>query len=200
MLWLLRQAVAGRCTKPYTLGMSLEVDEKQRESHINSFPKRKSVYVAIAVSLLIVGGVLTSLGASNDSNNCDFSSSIRQATGSLQLYCLNASKLPRGVTTSLSDASFGNGALLYSVRDGSSTLSVTLQHKPTKDQLANFTVNVIPLHFDVDTTIGKAQIGATKDQTIMSLPTASTTWILVSAPLNYSPDKLTQIAKAFIQD
>jgi hypothetical protein len=156
--------------------------------------------MSLFIVIVLGGAILIWSKAQQPAKHCDFSPTLRQQVGSLKLYCLNASKLPAGVTTQSSRATYGNGAVLFPIQDGANTLSVTLQPKPTKDQLTNFTANLIPLHFDVNTPVGKAQTGISQGRSLTSLPTNTSTWIILTAPKDYNIDRLTKILKAFQAD
>ncbi len=128
---------------------------------------------------------------------CAFSSEIVEKAHDIPLYCIDERKLPSGIVSHTASAHFGSGAVIYNVVDGNETLSVSLQKKPDEKQLANFVPNIIPLHFQVDTPIGKASIGVHEKQTIVSLPTTSSTWIIITGPASYDPDKMTRLLALF---
>jgi hypothetical protein len=155
---------------------------------------------AVVITTLIGVGFFAMGRNSAPQYHCDFSPSLREKARNRKLYCPDPKKLPAGVTSKLSGATYGQGAVVYSITDGSSTIAVSLQQKPDKDKLANFVVNIIPLHFDADTPVGKAQTGVSQGRSLTSLPTDSSTWILISAPQDYNIDRLTEILKTFQAD
>jgi hypothetical protein len=132
-------------------------------------------------------------------SKCDFPDTITSESTGLTLYCPDATKLPDGITVDLSKASSSSNAVIYPIHDGTTTLSVSLQPKPPKDQLTNFITHIIPLHFDVDTNVGKGAIGVTNQgQSLLDLPTKSSTWIFVTGPKDYDSQRLTKIAQSFV--
>jgi hypothetical protein len=156
----------------------------------------------VLAAAVIIGGTayFVSDRSKSVTHHCDFPASVREKSGDRKLYCPDSKSLPSGVVSKTGEATYGRGAVVYSIVDGTSTIAVSLQTKPDKEHLANFVPNIIPLHFDVETPIGKAQVGVSGNSFITSLPTSSTTWILVTGPKDYSLDKLTPILKTFRQD
>lgn len=115
------------------------------------------------------------------------------------IYYPDQKKLPPGYT--LSKSSFKSpqpGAVLYVVYyDKNQKLVFSVQQKPSDSDLAAFVKNYIPIHRQVLTLVGTATIGAIGKQTVVSLPTDSNTWIIVTAPANvYGTDALAQVLKA----
>ncbi len=156
-------------------------------------------YVALIALILVGGSVGLVYMLLRTSTACNFPSSVRR-DASIQLYCPEQAKLPQGVISNTASATIDSGAVLYSLQDGSSTLAVSLQRKPSADKLNNFVINLIPLHFSVDTPVGKAQTGVSNDQSLTTLPTNSSTWIIITAPKDYDLDRLTQILKSLRAD
>jgi hypothetical protein len=115
------------------------------------------------------------------------------------IYYPDQKKLPSGYT--LSKSSFKSpqpGAVLYSVQyDNGKKLVFSVQQKPSDSDLAAFVKNYIPIHRQVLTLVGTATVGAIGPQTVVSLPTDSNTWIIVTGPANaYGTDNLAQVLKA----
>jgi hypothetical protein len=166
---------------------------------------RRRTYIvgplSLVVAVLVLGGGLYTFQHRKPARNCDFPKDITQASTGLKLYCPDAAKLPGGITVDLAKASSSANAVIYPIHDGPTTLSASLQPKPTADQLTNFVANIIPLHFDANTSIGKGAIGVTNQgRSLLELPTTSSTWILVTGPKDYDSDRLVKIAKAFVAD
>jgi hypothetical protein len=119
----------------------------------------------------------------------------------MRLYCIDEQPLPSGVSGSSKTATYGEGAVIYSLRDNGSTLSLSLQKKPSEKELANFVANLIPLHLEIDNPVGKASVGVHSGQTLISLPTkGSDTWMLITAPADYDPDRATALLKHIVKD
>lgn len=115
----------------------------------------------------------------------------------MQLYCMDERELPKGVISNTKTADYGEGAVVFTVKDGKDTLNVSLQKKPSGNMVQKFIVGVIPLNFDVQTPVGKAKTGVYQGQSITSLEAGSKTWVLITGPGNYSPDRLTVLLKLF---
>ena len=128
---------------------------------------------------------------------CSFPKSLEKEAENLQLYCMDERKLPKGVISNTKTADYGEGAVVFTLKDGKNTLNVSLQQKPKGDMLSKFIVGVIPLNFDVQTPVGKAKTGVYQGQSITSLEAGQKTWVLITGPGDYSPDRLTVLLKLF---
>lgn len=123
--------------------------------------------------------------------------SIRQAVN-FQVYYPNPDRLPIGYTLDESSFSSGNNAVLYSVSyGGKQKLIFTEQLKPSATELQNFDTSVIPLNTSLETNIGKATIGAARGETLVSLPTTGSTWIIMTGPYATPQNQLKQVLEAF---
>src|SRR5262249_43557189 len=90
-----------------------------------------------------------------------------------------------------------NQAIGYAVNYGSNQkLIFTIQVKPSDDEISDFYKDSIPLHINVDTSVGKAAIGVANNQTIVSLPTKDQSWVLIAAPTDVNQDQLKQVANS----
>ena len=115
------------------------------------------------------------------------------------IYYPDQKKLPAGY--SLNSNSFkylpGQGVLYYVSYDNGKRLVFTLQQKPSGSDLANFNKKYIPINRQVLTLVGTATMGAIGDQTVVSLPTDSNTWIIITGPADiYATSQLTQVVRS----
>lgn len=126
-----------------------------------------------------------------------------QKSVSFPIYYPEQAKLPAGYNLDL--RSFKNpvpNGISYIVRySNGNKLVFSLQEKPSDSELQSFNANYIPLRNEVHTNIGLAEIGAYSKQgkveTLVSLPTNSPTWIIITAPYNINQDQLKEILKSF---
>jgi hypothetical protein len=76
-------------------------------------------------------------------------------------------------------------------------LVFSLQPKPSSSALQNFEANYIPLNNSYQTANGQALIGAyntkTGIETLVSLPTDSSTWVIITGPSNINQTQLKQV-------
>lgn len=90
-----------------------------------------------------------------------------------------------------------NGVTYTVVNNENQKVIFSLQPKPSDADLQNFTSSYIPLHNTYQTPSGQALLGAynTKEgtETFVSLPTNSSTWIIVTAPYNIDQAQLKQV-------
>jgi len=54
----------------------------------------------------------------------------------------------------------------------------------------------MPLHTTLNTNVGVATIGALNNQSVVSLPTNTNAWLLITAPGNTNQDNLKTIIKS----
>ena len=118
--------------------------------------------------------------------------SIRRAAG-FNIYYPLSSKLPAGYKLDSSSFKSSDSAVLYRISGGGGQLVVSEQKKPGDDQIALFYKNYMPLHNDVQLSIGKAAIGVIGQQTVVSIPTDNDSWILITAPRDINQDTLKTI-------
>jgi hypothetical protein len=115
------------------------------------------------------------------------------------IYYPNPSKLPAGFTLNQSSFKYvpRQGVLYYVNYDSGKKLIFTVQQKPSAGELANFDKQYLAIHRQVLTLVGTATIGAINDQTVVSLPTDSNAWIIMTGPADiYANDDLSQVLKS----
>jgi len=118
---------------------------------------------------------------------------------SFPVYYPAKKELPPGYTLDLS--SFGqprqNGVNYTVSNSEGQKLVFSLQPKPSSSALQNFEANYIPLNNSFRTANGQALIGAyntkTGIETLVSLPTNSSTWIIITGPDNINQTQLKQV-------
>jgi hypothetical protein len=115
------------------------------------------------------------------------------------VYYPDPKKLPTGYSLNVSSFQIAqkNGVLYYVTYDGDKKIAFSVQEKISDVDLQSFYTNYMPLHQDFATPAGKAQIGASSssgaEKTLVSLPTNTNTWLLITAPLDINQDKLKQV-------
>jgi hypothetical protein len=110
------------------------------------------------------------------------------------------SKLPVGYTLNTSSFSVGNGAAVYAVSyNQGKKIVFAVQQKPSAVDIQGFYTTHMPLHSDVNTPVGTAAIGVINQQTVVSLPTKSNAWLLITAPLNINQKHLKQVVQAIVK-
>jgi hypothetical protein len=110
------------------------------------------------------------------------------------VYYPDPTKIPAGYSVDYSDISVTPQALIYTI-NGPALLKlfVSEQTKPPEVQLHYFYTNQMQLHTDVKTNVGTAAVGAIRAQTVVSLPTNTNTWLLISANHSETAASLRQI-------
>jgi hypothetical protein len=113
-------------------------------------------------------------------------------------------KLPAGYV--LDENSFSNphdNTLLYRVTYGDGKkLTFALQVKPSADDIESFYANLIPLRNKMDVPAGHAEIGAYNNagkidtQSVVSLPTETNTWIIITGPADIDQGQLKQVLES----
>ena len=115
------------------------------------------------------------------------------------VYYPDESKLPGGYK--LNTASFANpthDVIIYSLSNNQGQqVEVSLQDKPSANDLKAFDDYRIPLHSTFSTPIGQAIIGAIGNQNVASVPTSSKAWLILTAPQEISQASLKQLLSAF---
>jgi hypothetical protein len=89
----------------------------------------------------------------------------------------------------------------YVVRYGTGkNIVFSVQSKPSDSDLQSFNASYIPLRNDYRTMVGQAEIGAYLSngrlQTLVSLPTDSNAWLIITAPPDINHDQLQQVLQA----
>ena len=121
---------------------------------------------------------------------------------SFPIYYPDPNKLPKGYKLDVKSfsAPLKNG-VTYTVNYGNDNKIVfSVQPKPSADELLTFDGNFLPLRTSYQTAVGQAEIGAYNLKTLVSLPTNSSSWIIITAPPNINQDQLKQVLSAITKD
>jgi hypothetical protein len=119
----------------------------------------------------------------------------RQTVKSLQfdIYYPNKKMLPSSYVLNTSSFSYSEQTLIYTVTGGLSKIIFSNQLKPDNAQIQQFYATKMPLHTTLNTSIGTATIGSINGQTIVSIPTNTNTWVIMTAPQTVNQQDLSQI-------
>lgn len=118
-----------------------------------------------------------------------------QALG-FDIYYPNQKLLPPGYTLDKNSFYTTSQTILYTVNDGKTRLVFSDQAKPSAAQIQEFYTKNLPLNTSLSTNVGTATIGAINTQTIISLPTNTNAWLIITAPGNINQQSLNQIIKS----
>lgn len=158
--------------------------------------RRKAIVASLVCSLIIAGSVGFILLRGQTAAN-PIPARYRTAVD-FPVYYPAAGKLPSGYK--LNAASFSSPAanvIVYAIDYGDQHVAVSQQDKPASSDLQSFADGRIPLHTTQSTPVGQAMIGAIGNQSIVSLPTNSKTWIIVTAPYSINQSQLKQLLDSF---
>jgi hypothetical protein len=121
---------------------------------------------------------------------------IRNAV-KFNMYFPNPAQLPAGYNLDINSFSKSSQAVLYTVSYGSNShLIFTVQRKPSSADIQGFYKNHLPLTIPIQTHVGTAALGVLQNETVISLPTNTNSWIIMTAPLNANQNTLKQVMKA----
>jgi hypothetical protein len=159
--------------------------------------RTKTIILAVFAVLVIAGAVTGGL-IYKSAHDSPVPKSIAKQVD-FPIYYPAQKQLPKGYT--LSKTSFKSpqsGVVVYAVTYGNGKrLVFSVQKKPSDDELASFVKTYIPIHREALTLVGKATIGSLNNRTVVSIPTDSGTWILVTGPPEaYGTDALSKTLKA----
>lgn len=159
---------------------------------------KKSVYIfsAVIAVLAIATGVILyfhSTGTQTDALSKLIPQTIRQQVP-FNLYIPDPSKLPLGYTLNIQSFSYGNDALLYKIGYGENqNLIVTVQQKPSDAAIKQFYKVHMPLTIPIQTNVGDAALGVLNNETVVSLPTNTNAWLLMTAPFNANQSQVKRV-------
>jgi hypothetical protein len=105
--------------------------------------------------------------------------------------------LPSGYVFNVQAISSSNQTVLYTVGYGhNQKLIFTEQDRPSDIAIKGFYSVHMPLYIPVDTSVGTAALGELNHETVISLPTNTNTWILMTAPLNADQSQLKKVVRS----
>lgn len=121
--------------------------------------------------------------------------SIRQEVNFTVYYPVQ-SKLPTGYTLDTNSFTGDNNVVVYVVRYGNQKLTFSVEQKPSNSDIQAFYAQHMPLHSTVSSPAGTAAIGSINNQTVVSLPTKTNAWLLITCPLNVNSQQLDQVIRS----
>lgn len=164
-------------------------------------PSRWTIKTRLMVTVALIGLIGVSAGVAyyitHRSKN-PVPLSVRQSVG-FPVYYPDTKKLPDGYTFVADSFSASGQAVVYRINHGQDHLVFTLQQKPSALDISNFYTAHMPLHLDFQTPSGTATLGVIGRQTVISLPTKSNTWILITAPTNMDQGQLEKVVQSIRQ-
>jgi hypothetical protein len=165
-------------------------------THIKEARKRLQPYYLYGaiVLCLIIGGILvwntnhvTSLVPPSVSHQVHF-----------DIYYPDPTRLPSGYSLDAQSFTANHTTVLYKIHHGDQELIVTLQQKPSTLAIQTFYHVHMPLTITVPTKVGTASLGVLNNETVVSLPTNTNTWLLMTAPLNADEAQIRRVIQAMI--
>jgi len=149
--------------------------------------------------LLLTAALLVLIGSSSawfyiHHNSSPVPKSISQSV-TFPVYYPAPQKLPNGYTLNLNSfkTPVKNGVTYTVSYDNNKQIVFSIQPKPSASELQTFNGNYLPLKTSYQTAVGQAEIGAYNLKTLVSLPTNSSTWIIITAPSNINQGQLKQV-------
>ena len=113
------------------------------------------------------------------------------------IYYPSQKLLPSGYSLNKSSFEATNQVLIYSVSYGNGHKIVfSDQAKPTSTQIEAFYTRNLPLNTTLQTNIGLATMGAISDENVVSIPTNTNAWLIVTAPSDINQGSLDQVIKS----
>ena len=153
----------------------------------------KLMMICVPIILILAAGITYYFIEKNHSNNTLPYPISSQTAGLLgyDIYYPNQKLLPPGFNLNKNSFYDSDQAIIYSVSYGNGQKIVfSDQAKPTSAQLQSFYAKNMPLHSTFNTNIGVATLGAINLQSVVSLPTNSNAWLIVTAPGNINQNEL----------
>jgi hypothetical protein len=118
---------------------------------------------------------------------------------SFPIYYPDQAKMPHGYKFSLNSLTASNQAVVYVVTYGKGQRIVfTVQQKPSETDLKGFYATHMPLYTQFQASGGTAADGVINGEVVVSLPTNSKAWLLITAPLNVSQPQLHKVVQSLV--
>lgn len=113
------------------------------------------------------------------------------------IYYPSQKLLPAGYTLNAGSFDTTNQVLIYSVSYGANQKIIfSDQAKPNSNQILQFVNDNIPLNTSLETNVGLATIGAIKTRAVISMPSNTDTWLIITAPGTINQAILNQVLKS----
>jgi hypothetical protein len=185
--------------------------EPRPEPHRKKPHKKRRLVLLIVVLVLIIGAAGGGIwyhrhhkAVPAPISTSPVPKAVAQAVN-FPIYYPDPKKLPAGY--SLNSSSFTvavKNGVSYSVSYGNGKkLVFSVQTKPSDAELQTFNSSYIPLRIDYQTPVGQAEIGAYNDhgkvETLVSLPTNTNAWIVITCPYDINQADLKQILSSLRQ-
>jgi hypothetical protein len=157
--------------------------------------------IASTLLLLIIIGAAAGTYLYRDRITSPVPKNISQSV-SFPIYYPDPKKLPAGYTLDLRsfNAPVKNGVTYWVTYGKGNKIVFSIQQKPSSEELQTFNGNYLPLKISYQTPVGLAEIGAYNLKTLVSLPTNSSTWVIITAPPNIDQGQLEQILSIMKKD
>lgn len=177
--------------------MDMDYSEISRENNRKILSVKLLVISGIVLIILGIGG-FSILLSRQPANTLPLPVSSQIANKlSFNIYYPNQKLLPEGYFLDKSSFTVTNQVLIFSVSNSyNQQLIFSDQAKPSNSIIEEFYTRNIPLNTTLSTDIGLATIGAINTRTIVSIPTDTNTWIIVTAPGNISQENLIQVLRS----
>lgn len=191
-----KEIIKRRQSHSIPLALTLEMTDADRSQIRKN--KRLILILIGAILLILIGGFGTWFYVYKNSSLVP--KSISQSV-TFPVYYPNPKKLPKGYTLNLNSfkTPIKNG-VTYTVSYGNGKKIVfSIQLKPSGSTIQTFVGNYMPLRTAYQTAVGEAEIGAYNLKTLVSLPTNSNSWIIITAPPNINQRQLEQVLSAIIE-
>ena len=155
-----------------------------------------SIFSSCLILIILIGlGIYFFKNNNNNTLPYPISKEAVQQLG-FDIYYPNPKLLPSGYELNTGSFSSTNQVLIYSVSYGNKKIVFSDQAKPSYDQLLSFVNDNLSLNTTYSTNIGTATIGAIKSQTVISLPTNTNSWLIITGPQNINQDDLDEVLSA----
>lgn len=174
----------------------MEISTEQDTGHIPSkyTTKHKKLVSSLIITALIISSILLWLINREAS---PIPQSIRKQVD-FHIYYPDQAKLPQGYSFNASSVSASDQAIVYRIdHNDKQALAVTVQKKPSLDDLESFVKRQLPLNIKEDTPIGDATIGGIDKQLVVSLPSDTNSWLIITGKSNFDKKVLKQILNSF---
>ena len=153
--------------------------------------------IIVVVTVIALGSASLYYYIKSNSNTLPYPINKQTAqTLGFNIYYPNQKLLPAGYTLNKNSFSYTNQTIIYTVSSGTSSLVFSVQAKPSTAQIKDFYSKNMPLNTTQSTKIGAATIGAVNGQTLVSLPTNTNAWLLITAPSDVDQQTLNQVIQS----
>ena len=130
-------------------------------------------------------------------------SDIRRNAG-FRVYYPEQGRLPSGYSLDMASFRLAQpGVVIFSLQVGTQRLIFSEEQTPDTSVMDKFTSSYIPLHTEIATALGKAEMGAAGQgaqlQTVVSLPISKGPWLIMTAPANTKQSDVQRILQSLVK-